>query len=101
MFVFCMSLIPYPANFIPISKSLYLQDNLGKAESLFLEDQHTPCLHCMGHLGMSETLCRVDGGLVVYQDATFLYQTNKNIVLLSCTVHIIYSKTCSIFFCST
>jgi hypothetical protein len=100
-FVFCMSLVSYPVNFILISEPLYLQNNLGKEESLSLEDQHTPCLHCMGHLSMNETLYPVDGGLVGYQDATSLYQTNKNIVLLSCTVHIKHSKTCWILFCST
>jgi hypothetical protein len=92
IFAFCMSLISYPVNFIPISEPLYLQDNLGKEECLPLEDQHTPCLHCMGHLNMNETLCPVDGGPVGYQDATFLYQTNKNIVLLSCTVQLYIAK---------
>jgi hypothetical protein len=90
---FLVILISYPVNFIPISEQLYLQDNLGKEESLSLEDQHTPCLHCMEHLSMSETLYPADGGLVGYQDATFLYQTNKNTVLPSRTVHIIGSKT--------
>jgi hypothetical protein len=62
----------YSSKFHSISESLYLQDRLGKEEGLPLEDQHTRCLHCRGHRGMTETLCPVDDGLVVCLDATFL-----------------------------
>lgn len=69
---FCVILNSHPANLIPTSKPLYLQDRLDKEGGWPLEGQHTPYQGCKGHLSMSEILYPMDDGQVVYQDATSL-----------------------------